>query len=366
MLSSSYVAENLKDLLHQDGRITFSVVNVEQDFFGYQVKDADGNTYAPITLFANPIPPIMDFYTTRALSYTAYIKFLESDMEVVEDIILNALESEIDGNKWRLSTLNITSKDQADYGFDKVEEYIGNFTVTIYVPMFVTGQDIIYKINGVEVDVVGSSGLFNKAIIPNRPYGNNTSDVATGDEITLNLPIGTSTSDILLDVINKTYNKQYTLLIDYVFFTHTHTVVLTGGSYNFDAGTNALTFNATFTRALPRTTIKINNTTVNVMGFTPSMAISPITKQEGSKQKARAESFSTRFAFSIENDGSQVVNDVVGQIVNHTNEPFTVEWTFNGSTFTKQCIVEQGNIPSSENPNAIITVVMVEGAFYGA
>ena len=215
--------KNLKDLLHQDGRITFSVVNVEQDFFGYQVKDADGNTYAPITLFANPIPPIMDFYTTRALSYTAYIKFLESDMEIVEDIILNALEAEIDGNKWRLSTLNITSKDQADYGFDKVEEYIGNFTVTIYVPMFVTGQDIIYKINGVEVDVVGSSGLFNKAIIPNRPYGNNTSEIATGDEITLNLPIGTSTSDILLDVdkqdLQQAIHVAYRLCI---FYTHAH------------------------------------------------------------------------------------------------------------------------------------------------
>ena len=113
MLSSSYVAENLKDLLHQDGRITFSVVNVEQDFFGYQVKDADGNTYAPITLFANPIPPIMDFYTTRALSYTAYIKFLESDMEIVEDIILNALEAEktaINGDCQRLTSRQKTKR----------------------------------------------------------------------------------------------------------------------------------------------------------------------------------------------------------------------------------------------------------------
>ena len=104
------------------------------------------------------------------------------------------------------------------------------------------------------------------------------------------------------------------------------------------------------------------------MGFTPSSRqLSPINKTRRPNKRQERKVFAiTRFAFSLENDGSQVVNDVVGQIVNHTNEPFTVEWVFNGSTFTKQCIVEQGNIPSSENPNAIITVVMVEGAFYGA
>lgn len=365
MLSNSYVASKLADLLHTDGRITFSVLDGDQDFFGYQVLDADGNTYSPIIVRANAIPPITDFYNTRALSYTAFVKGIEDDRETIEEILINNMESEVEGLKWRLSNLVVNDVDEVFNGFEQVEEFVGSFLITIYYPMFVTGEDVTYKINGSIADVVGSNGLFNKAIIPNRPYGSNTSDIATGDEITLNLTISESTKDLLIDVVSKTYNKQYTLEIDYVFFTHVHTVVLTGGSYIFTSGTNVLTFNATFTRALPRTTIKLNGTTVNVMGFTPSMAITPRTKQDGSKQTARAESFSTRFAFSLENDNSAVVNLIASQVANHDNSKITVEWEFNEVTYTNDCVVDQANIPSSENPNAILTVVLVEGAFYG-
>lgn len=367
LLLNSDVVSRLSDLLHDDGRLTFLVTENMQQFHGWQVKTADDESYIATVVQPLPIPIITDFYRTRELQYIIYLKGRMKDSETVEEIIKSNAEKVVEGDKWYLSNFIIQDVGNAKDGFGLAREFRATFRLSILVPLFVTNQDITVKIDDITVDKVILSGSFDKALVPNKEYGDNESDVATGEEYVITFPLSENEKvlDIFANVVSKKYNKEYEIKINAIVVEKTLNLVLSGGNFNFTTDTNTATFNAVFTRALERTTIKINDESINVIGFTPGINIVPIPISLNGRTGVRAESYTNTYAFQLENDGSSVINDIVSEIDTHTNKKFTVEWEFNGQTFVKDCVVQSGTIPTSENPNAIISVVLVGGAFYG-
>lgn len=362
------VVIKLSDLLHNDGRLTFLVTENIQQFHGWQVKTADDESYIATVVQALPIPPLTDFYRTRELQYVIYLKGRINDKEIVEEIVKNNEKATVDGNKWFLSNFIVQDVGNAKDGFSLTREFRATFRLSIHVPLFVTNQDITLKIDDVMVDRAVLSGSFDKALVPNQEYGDNESDIATGEEYVITFPLSENEKvlDIFANVVSKKYNKEYQIKINMIVVEKTLDLVLSGGNFAFTNDTNTAVFNAIFTRALGRTTIKINNESINVIGFTPGINIIPIPISLNGRTGVRSESYTNSYAFQLENDGSNVINDIVAEFDTHTNKKFTVEWDFNGHTFTKDCVVQSGTVPTSENPGAIISVVLVGGAFYGS
>lgn len=348
--------------------LTFRVTANEQQWYGYQVRSADSMEYIPAVVRALPIPIITEFYRTRALEYMVTLKGKYSEADAVEGL-LNSLSSfELDGKKSYISNFVVTEVSNAKEGFNLTREFIASFRLSVYVTFFLTGADAKLTIDGTQVDFVRLSGAFSKAIVPNREYGENESEVSTGEEYVITLPFSDNekTVDILNNIMSNKYNKEYEIKVDFLMIEKTIGLVLSNGNFLISNNLEASTFNAVFTRALDRTSIKINGNTVNVIGFTPSMVIVPMPLNKDGRTKVRRESYTTTYQFQLENDKSNTVNDLVGQISNHTNKKFIIEWVFNDVPYVSECIVQSANVPSSENPNAIINVVLIGGNFYGS
>lgn len=362
----SDVASKLQDKLNGSD-LTFRVTANEQQWYGYQVTSADDMDYIPAIVRALPIPVITEFYRTRALEYQVTLKGRLSSLNEAETIVNNLREFIVNNNKWFLSNFVVNEISNARDGRDIVKEFIANFRISIYVPLFITGNDAKLKINETEVNFVRISGVFSKALVPNRDYGENESDISTGEEYVITFPMSdnATVNDIFNNLISKSYNKEYQIEIDFISVNKVMPLVLSGGTFLMNANTETAVFNAIFTRALERTPIKINGETVNVTGFTPTGSITPNPLNKNGKTLIRKESNTVAYQFQIENDKSDLVNNIVGEIFNHTNKKFTIAWEFNGIELETDCVVQMGSVPSSENPNALIQVVFVAGYFYG-
>lgn len=363
----SDVANILQDKLNES-ELTFKVTSNEQVWFGYNVKSADLLDYIPVVVRSLPIPIITEFYRTRALEYAVELKGKIGDNETVEALIGSLREFKADGNNWYLSNFVVTDTGLGRDGRNLSREFRASFRITIYVPMFLLGNEVTVEVDEVPVDIMRVTGVFDKALVPNREYGDNESDISTGEEFIITIPLSDNAKvlDLFGNLVSKKYNKEYEIKFNFIVAEKTMSLVLSGGNFNIGADNNIVSFNAIFTRALERVAIKINSTTVNVIGFTPAMAIIPSPLNKGGETRVRRESYTTTYTMQLENDKSSLINDIVKEIDTHTNKKFTITWEFNGLIFSKDCILQSGNVPSSENPNAIITAIFVGGSFYGS
>lgn len=366
MLGLKYVADMLQDKLHEDGRIAFNVTDVMQHWFGYSVKNADGSNYVPIVINVLGYPRIRNNYDTRTLMYEGVIKGVEEDRMTVEAILNSLNEFTIDGNKWYISDFRVDEITKASDNGRRVAEYRGRFRLDIDVPLFITGNDIGIKINDVDVEAVGGGGIFDKALISNIAFGdNNVSNVNTGEEITFTFPLSANAmvTDIFSNVVDKTFNKQYQFDIDFGILTKRVDLTLTNGTYQYSANNDVFRFNATFERTLPRTVITINDYTVAAIGFIPSMTMTPSPRQQGNVMVERGSAWSYAYNFQLENDGSQLITQLLNEYDDPQNKEFIIEHEVNGKLLSQSCVLKNISFPIAENPNAIIIITLGVGDF---
>lgn len=361
----SDVANSLQDKLNSS-ELTFKITANEQQWFNYAVMSADNMDYVAGVVRALPIPIITEFYRTRALQYAVTLKGKVGHLDTVETLINELSEFVVDGNKWHLSNFVVDEIGNARDGKGLAREFRANFRVSVFVPLFITGNDVKLKINDTDVKFVRMSGTFSKALVPNREYGENESDISTGEEYVISFPLSNNlvVNEIVSNVMNKSYNKEYQLEIDFVSINKVMPLVLSGGNFLINADNNTIVVNAIFTRATERTPIKINGETINVIGFTPNGAGLPKPLNVKGKTYVRNEATTVTYQMQLENDKSELITGIVKEIFNNTNKKFNIEWVFNEEIIETECVVTTGSVPISENPNALVSVVFSAGYFY--
>ncbi len=363
----SDVANSLQDKLNSS-ELTFKITANEQQWFNYAVMSADNMDYVAGVVRALPIPIITEFYRTRALQYAVTLKGKVGHLNDVETLVNELSEFIVNDKKWYLSNFVVEGIGNARDGERLSREFRANFRVSIFVPLFITGADVKLKINDEPVDFVRLNGVFSKALVPNRMFDDdNESEISTGEEYVFTFPLSdnATVNDIFSNVVSKAYNKEYDIEIDFISVNKVMPLVLSGGNFNMGATTETAVFSAIFTRTTERTPIKINGETINVIGFTPNGAGIPKPLNKGGKTLVRNEANTVNYQMSIENDKSVLVTDIVKEIFNNTNKKFIIEWEFNDETITTECVIQTGNVPTSENPNALVNVVFGAGYFYG-
>lgn len=363
----SEVANTLQDKLNSS-ELTFKVTANEQIWRGYELLSADDIDYLPVVVRTLPVPPVTDFYRTRALGYLVTLKGKMEHEGIVERLINDLREFSVDGDKWYLSNFVVEDTGNARDGRALTKEFRASFRLSIYVPFFLTGADCSVKVDGVEIPFIRISSVHDKALIPNKAYNlENYNDINVGEELIFNIPIvdNEKVLELFGSVKDNSYNREFEVTVDYKVLEKTNRLVLTGGSDIITNDTSGMTFNAVFTKALERTSISINGIGIDVFGFTPSASITPNPLNKGGITRVRSESSTITYQMQLINDKSELISDIVEETFKHTNKKFVIAWEFNDRVIQTECIVQIGSVPSSENPNALIQVVFTAGYFYG-
>lgn len=150
--------------------------------------------------------------------------------------------------------------------FDEFNEKKGDgkFTArvsfqTIFIKGSISGQDVVFEFDTIEVPVNTFIFRNDKSLISNIKYGNNEELKLITEVLTLNLPItaNTKTQELLLDVLGKTFNKTYEVKWTLGTIEKTTTYVSRGGYLDGKRSAEPVSFSIILERALPRTDFDI-------------------------------------------------------------------------------------------------------------
>lgn len=341
----SDIAITLEGMLNAAGDITFLVTDSAQNWFSWHIKDADGNVYAPVVIQAQPVPLMEDYYTTRRYTYIGRLKGLNKYRDDIEEIIQSA-----GTDKWMLDNfiVNDTNNREAN------NQFMATFRITIIAPTHIVGNDIVVKLDDEPVNVMRVSGIFDKMLLPNIPYGTGDNIVATGSEFTLTMPLDTTTAHVFAAMADNTYNRAYDLEIDFKAVAGRFMAVLTGGNFVTDINNNTVAYNARFIKAMDRGIIKIDDFDIPVISHTLTMSTQLETRRVDREIKVRGGNITNMHNLQLINDGSQVAINIINEIKQQSNRRF--ELKVHDEIIS--CVIVNGIISQGEHPNAVINVTM--------
>lgn len=358
----SIIINDLLNKFNSEGDLLFLTTAYEQQFYGNDILDADDKNYIATLINELPMPRIENYYTTRRREFILQLKGHLSMADSVKEIIDLSETFKVGNNTYYLSNFIVDDVKQEPLGNDKVKVFYGVVRVGVAVPTFVVGNDVKIKIDNISVNVIRGAETFDKALISNVEFGENTSDINTGSEhiFTFTLDSNSKTNEIFTDIRNKTYNKIYEFEFNFVVMTNTVSLVLRRGVINWGADDSVITFSGVFERALDRTDILINDTPVKAIGFTPQLTVEPLVRVNSGITRVMAGNISRNYSFFLENDNSLIVNQLIDEFALHTNKIFTIKYYVNGKKLEAQTILINMIIPTSENPNAVINITLAE------
>lgn len=366
MLSVNQIINNLINEFNKVGDVLFMVSPNEQQFYDNNVLDLDGNHYIGGVITEVPMPRVENFYQTRQREFNIQIKGVQSLLDDVNDIVNQSLLFKLDNVTYVLSNLIVDDViTQNDGKKGKVKVFYGTLRLGVQIPSVVVNNQVKYKIDGVEVDVIGGDDIFDKALISSVEFGNNLSDINTGQEQSFTFTVGSNAKvdEIFVSVLNRTYNKTFTFEIDYVVASITAELVLRRGLIRRATNTQPLQFTAVFSRALPRQQIKINGVDMVAISFNPQQTIVPIPVTRNGRTKQRAVQTSNTYNFYLENNQSALIGEMIDEFREHTNKKFTLEFMLNDKLVVEDCIITNMLFSSSENTTPVINVTLGEGVF---
>lgn len=364
MLSIDLIAKELSIKLSSDD-LLYNITPYLQQWYNYSITDSDDISYVAGNIRELDIPLINDYRTTRTITYVVNLKAERKHLEKVKQDIVNINNTTIGDYTINVSDLYIENILQNDNNGKKTQEFIGNFRLQIAIPTFIIGKDVKVKIDDQDVIVLNASGLFEKALIMNKQYGDNYSDINIGQEFTLQFGLDNNekTQELFADILSSKYNKECEITFNFISVELKAKYILRSGTINWGANNSVLSFSATFEKALPRTNLTINDYNVSAIGFTPQLAVNPTPRVDNNITKIRGLTVSKTFNFYLENDKSQLINDILMEFQNFNNKKFTIKYTINGVEMIEECILMSVSIPSSENPFAVFNITMGVGAF---
>ena len=349
----SDVAITLEGLLNAAGDITFSVTDSLQNWFNWNIKDADGNSYVPIVVQAQPVPELDDYYTTRRYSYTARLKGQNSQRGAIEAVVKNA-----GTDKWKLSNFIVNDT----FNSEGVSGFIASFRITVIVQTNVKGRDVKIKINDTPVRVVDGFDSFDKALISSIEFGNNSSLINTGSEhsFVFVLDGNAAVDEIFNDIINDSFNKLYEFEFNYIAATVTVSLTLRRGTVKYNDSNDPVMVGAVFTRGLERREVTINDVPVSAIGFTPQLVVDPLARSSNGVTKLRGGNVSRNYSFYLENDKSTVINELIDEFKTYTGKIFNLKFKMNDIEIETECLLLNFLAPSSENADAVFNITLGE------
>lgn len=363
MFTLNNIIESVINKLNENGNILFNISPYRQQFYDNDILDLDNKHYIAGVINELQMPRIENLYTTRRREFTIEIKGVKSILNEVIDIIAQSPIFKDDELTFYLGDLIVNDERTQKMGSSVVSVFYGSITLGVSVPMYVVGSDITFKVDNQDLAVLNGSQIFDKSLISSVDFGFNTSDINTGSEHTFTIPLGSSNiaNTIFTDIINNTYNRKYTFEIDYIVAVATIDLVLRSGSLPYTNNDNQVVFNATFERALNRKVIKINDEIVEAISFNPQFSVIPSVRNDKAVAKIKSGVASRSFVLYLANNKSQVIEDMLMTFKNNDDKTYTIDYEVNDIMFSYGCKITNIIIPNSENPNAIIQIVMAEG-----
>lgn len=365
MLSVNEVIGNLMNELNDKGDIFFNLQRYGEQFYDNIIRDRDGKPYVAGVVYELEMPRIETFYTTRRKEYTISVKLKTEILDEVKAIINQVEQFKVDDNTYYLSNLIIDDEKVEREGNLTTKVVFGTLRLGVAIPTFITGKDVIIKVDGVKVNVVASNQIFDKALLSTVKYGDNTSDINTGAEYTFSFIVDTNqkVNDILGNILDNKFNKIFNFEINYITHTANMDLVLRRGIVSFDNNDNPLGFQATFERALPRKEIKINGHKVQAISFLPQLSIEPLVKNN-SVATIRMQSVSRNYSFYLVNDKSDLIDDIINEFKDYKSKKWVLEYEINDIPLTANCLLTNLAFVNEENPDTVLQVSFGEGLFY--
>lgn len=360
------IRDNLIEQFNKEGNILFRISPYMQQFYDNDILDIDGMHYVAGVITEVEMPRIENFYQTKNREFEILVKGVQSDLAEVQRIVSASSQFKVGSDTYYLGDLIVNDIKNQENKDSRIKVFYGTLRLGVQSPKYVTGNDVTYKIDDVDVQVVQGVDVFDKALISTVEFGDNYSDINTGQEQSFNFVVGNNqkVDEIFLNIINNTFNKSFVFEIDYKVAVMTVELVLRRGTVMRYSDNRPLMFTAVFTRALERQTIKINNQPIVAINFNPQLSIIPLVTNQGGKTKQRAVNTSNTYGFYLENDKSPLITEMIKEFKNHTNKKFTLEFSINGINFQEECIITNLVFTSSENTNAVLNVTMGEGVFF--
>lgn len=362
MLSIDNIIIELKEQFNQKGNINFHFLKYQQQYYDAGLKDKDGIDYVVGIIYEQPMPIITNYYQTRVRNFDIGVRFNMSIHDEVMRMVNEVKQFKVDEITYTLGELIVDNVELVDDGETKTQVANGSLRLIVDVPIFITGADVGYKIDGVDVEVIGGNDIFDKALLATVDFGNNYSDINTGSELTFTFAVGgnNKVNEIFTHVMNNSFNKTFTFEIDYIVAKMTADLVLRSGNIVRTNNTQALMFTATFERALERFPIKINGHRIQAIGFTSQMVNELLVRKVEPFNKAKMGVGTNTYSFFLSNDKSEIVNDIIIESRDKLGTKFVVEYDINGIEFSKTCELFNLIVSSSENTNAVLNITLME------
>lgn len=366
MLSINDVAIDLVEKFNQEGNVYFRIIPYQQQYYDTNVLDFDEEQYVAGVIYELPMPRIENFYQTRIREFELNIKFPKDIEQQVMDVVSKSLRFKTNDLTYNLSNLIINNTELYDNDDGtKTPVLNGVIRIGVDVPVFITGQDLEYKIDGVKVDVIGGNDIYDKALLSSVEFGDNHSDVNTGAELSFSFALGGNNkiNEIFESIVNRSYNKSFNFEIDYKVLKLTTDLVLRNGRINRVYNNQPLTFTAVFERALERSLIKINGHNIEALGFTTQEMVTPIPKNTEGSIKYNIGASSNVYTLVLSNDKSVILQDLLLEAKNRDGKKFTLDYNINGIDYSIDCKLFNLISTNSENPNAVFNITLMEGDF---
>jgi hypothetical protein len=260
---------------------------------------------------------------------------------------------------------NGTNRHLISYRYEFTWDYVLGSIISDASTLKITGLN-----NNNAIDFLGLAFTNDKISIPNVDFGNNTLSSTNGQQLAITFPINASTLGLFNEIIANTYNKRYTITWTIVGFGSPVVLemILRGGTVNYNRD-DLISFTATFEKALPRTTMKVNNADIPLLSFSfnRDYNVESIIKVEQveTRHVSSGATITARFA----HDNTATSRLLLSDILNHNLDRVyaltvgitgTTSVTANHITHTDNYIIRSGNYQYEQSGELIYEITFVK------
>jgi hypothetical protein len=385
---ANYIQGELNDtattLQHE---VVFYVTENEQKYNDYitQMEYAVGNDITPTAVLLKRIfATKQDDYVYGKMLETYQLEVLafESDKDKVEQIFYAFTEDQntndfdatlnLKKNHSHLTFVGLTNSKNGtnrhfiSYRYEFTWDYVLGSILSDASTLKITGLN-----NNNAIDFLGLAFTNDKISIPNMPYSPTLFLPSTnGQQLAITFPVNASTLSLFNAVVkDNNYNNAYTLIWEITGFeTVTMLMVLRGGTVNYNRD-ELISFTATFEKALPRTTMKVNGEDIPLLSFSfnRDYNVESIIKVEQveTRHVSSGATITARFA----HDNTATSRLLLSDILNHNLDRVyaltvgitgTTSVTANHIIHTDDYIIRSGNYQYEQSGELIYEITFVK------
>lgn len=369
------VANKIQDDLHNivdnlDYDIVFNITDNIQRYES-DMKNADEVGYNPCVLSLIADPFVFSSLDIEVLNYELRVYGKVSQRYFIEEVFKvyreNKQSTVIGANGVYIYSTNIQYDDFVKSEDGRNKRYFeGVVDIQLQIlPYSIDGNSTTLKLDDIEIPFTTFRFRKDKSLIPNISFGSSNTDVKLVSEtmqIEIPVVVNEKVSELLLDVLNDSYNKKYTINYEISNITKTVDMILRVGTIEYNKNGNPITFWITLERALGRKDFKIDGITIPAIrwAFSSDLEITSTYKESGVKSRPIANG--RGITVLLVNDQSAKIDDIIENINQHeVDKRFNVEYQVNDKTYSYSMVIKNGSLQVTEHPDLLVECTFIEG-----